>query len=237
MSHLLGQFYYLTMSLSWTETGHHAISLIYMEYSDPTRGTVNNDPHFLNVTIMKRWFHWFTHVTLNPFTAQMFWRKHVETLRMETRMWNGLCIYLCPKYFMKGWWIENFKFVSLKTTWRMEPCPWYGIIYRDHWGRVTHTCVSKLTIIGSGDGLSPGRRQAIIWTNAGILLIRTLGTNFSAFRAFSFKKMHLKMSSAKWHPLCLSLNVLTNMCIVSILARVPWLCLLPLRWTCTCFWR
>ena len=44
-----------------------------------------------------------------------------------------------------------------------------------HWGRVTHICVSKQTIIGSDNGLSPGRRQAIIWTNAGILLIRTLG--------------------------------------------------------------
>ena len=31
-----------------------------------------------------------------------------------------------------------------------------------HWGRVTHTCVNKLTIIGSDNGLSPGRRQAII---------------------------------------------------------------------------
>ena len=30
-------------------------------------------------------------------------------------------------------------------------------------------CISKLTIIGSDDGLSPGQRQA--WTNAGILLI------------------------------------------------------------------
>ena len=48
-----------------------------------------------------------------------------------------------------------------------------------HWGRVTHICVSKLTIHGSDNGLSPGRRQAIIWTNAGILLIRTLGTNVS----------------------------------------------------------
>ena len=47
--------------------------------------------------------------------------------------------------------------------------------------------------------LSPGRRQAIIWTNAGILLIRTLGTNFSEIlseiHVFSFKKMHLQMSS------------------------------------------
>ena len=44
---------------------------------------------------------------------------------------------------------------------------------------MTHICVSKLTIIGSNNGLSPGRRQAIIWTNAGILLIGPLGTNFS----------------------------------------------------------
>ena len=44
---------------------------------------------------------------------------------------------------------------------------------------MTHICVSKLTNIGSDNGLSPGRRQAIIWTNAGILLIGPLGTNFS----------------------------------------------------------
>ena len=48
-----------------------------------------------------------------------------------------------------------------------------------HWGRVTHICVNKLTIIGSDNGLLPGQRQAIIWTNAGILLIGPLGTNFS----------------------------------------------------------
>ena len=33
--------------------------------------------------------------------------------------------------------------------------------------------------IGSDNGLSPLRRQAIIWTNVVILLIRPLGTNFS----------------------------------------------------------
>ena len=48
-----------------------------------------------------------------------------------------------------------------------------------HWGQMTHKCVGNLTIIGSDNGLSPGRRQAIIWTNAGILLIGPLGTNFS----------------------------------------------------------
>ena len=40
-----------------------------------------------------------------------------------------------------------------------------------HWVRVTPICVSKLTMIASDKGLSPGRHQAIIWTIAGILLI------------------------------------------------------------------
>ena len=79
---------------------------------------------------------------------------------------------------------------------------------------MTHICVSKLTIIGSDNGLSPDRRQAIIWTNAGLLLIGPLGTNFSEILieilTFSFKKMRLKVSSAKRRPFCLRLNVLTN---------------------------
>ena len=83
-----------------------------------------------------------------------------------------------------------------------------------HWGRVTHIYVGKLTIIGSDNGLSPDRRQAIIWTNAGILLIRTLGINFSEtlseIHTFSFKKMYLKMSSGKRRPFCLGLNVLRH---------------------------
>ena len=83
-----------------------------------------------------------------------------------------------------------------------------------HWGRVTHICVSKLIIIGSDSGLLPGRRQAIIWTNAGLLLIGPLGTNFNEILieiyTFSFKKMHLEMSSGKWRPSCLGLNVLTQ---------------------------
>ena len=82
-----------------------------------------------------------------------------------------------------------------------------------HWGRVTYICANILTIIGTNNGLSPGQRQAIIWTNAGISLIRLLGTNFSEFlitiHVFSFKKIHLKMSSGKSRPSCLGLNELT----------------------------
>ena len=70
---------------------------------------------------------------------------------------------------------------------------------KTHWGRVTHICVGKLTIIGSDNGLSPGRHQAGILTNPGILLTGPLGRNFNEIlieiQTFSFKKIHLNMSA------------------------------------------
>ena len=79
-----------------------------------------------------------------------------------------------------------------------------------------HICISKLTIIGSDNGLLPGRCQTIVWTNAGILWIPTSGTNFneilSKIHTFSFKKMHLKISG-KWQPFCLWLNKLTSIAV------------------------
>ena len=83
-----------------------------------------------------------------------------------------------------------------------------------HSGWVTHICSSKLIIIGSDNGLSPGWRQVIIWSNAEIVLIRTSGTNFSEtlseIRTFSIEKMHLKMFSGNWRPFCFGLNVLNK---------------------------
>ena len=68
------------------------------------------------------------------------------------------------------------------------------------------------TIIGSDNDLSPGQPQAIIWTNAGILLIGPLESNFIEFlieiHKTSFKEMRLKQSFAKWHPFCPGLDVL-----------------------------
>ena len=88
-----------------------------------------------------------------------------------------------------------------------------------HSGRATHICISKLTIIGSHNGLSPGWRQAIMWTNAGLLSIGILGTNLSEIlieiQRSSLKKTHLKMLSEKWRPFCLGLNVLT-LCMVCV---------------------
>ena len=77
-----------------------------------------------------------------------------------------------------------------------------------------HICISNSTIIGSDNGMSPGRRQAIIWTNAGILLIPPIGTIFNEtlieIHTFLFMKIHLNMLSGKWWPFYLGLNVLTH---------------------------
>ena len=77
-----------------------------------------------------------------------------------------------------------------------------------------HICASKLNHHWSDNGLLPDRHQAVIWTNAGILLIGPLGRSFGWIviknHIFPFKKMLLKMSSGKWRPFCLGLNVLKN---------------------------
>ena len=127
------------------------------------------------------------------------------------RNFNGCTVEVCE-------WRSNF-IPHLQGIWLLIHPGISSILEKggpdllNHWGRVTHICVSKVTIIGSDNGLSPGRRQAIIWTNAGILLIGPFRTNFSekliGIQTFSFKKMPLKISSAKWRPFCLGLNVLT----------------------------
>ena len=67
--------------------------------------------------------------------------------------------------------------------------------------------------MGSDNGLSPDPRQAIIWTNAGLLRIGPSGTDFCEIlieiQLCSFKKMHLKTLSWEYRPFCFGLNVLS----------------------------
>ena len=124
------------------------------------------------------------------------------------------CYLFCHGQSLNQWsFIDNkvaiFKYIVRFIT----PFCSYNLGKLTHWGRVTHICVGKVTIIGSDNGLSPGQRQAIIWIDAGILLIGPLGTNFREIYieilTFSLKKMRLKVSSAKWRPFCLGLHVLS----------------------------
>ena len=112
------------------------------------------------------------------------------------------------------WWHRLYCFYNFFSSYS-----WVTEISLMHWGWVMHIYISRLTSIGSDNGLLPGRSQAIIWTNAGILLIEHFRTNFSEIfikmYAFSSRKMHLKMSFGKRWPFCLGLNVLIHWVLVT----------------------
>ena len=141
--------------------------------------------------------------------------KNISCLCMGPEAWRCGCLvaWFCYEMIAKPSnktalppWPDSMHMIQYCYKW------WFAAL--THRGRVTHICVSKLIIIGSDNGLSPDRRQAIIWTNSGILLIGPVGTNFSEILieilTFSFKKMRLKVSSVKRRPFCLGLNELSH---------------------------
>ena len=174
---------------------------------------------------------------LKPFSSEHILTDIHLTLISMLNEGSILLQYIIPQWPFSGFpYILYIKSLTEKyqTTHKL---------WLNHWGRVTHICVRNQAIIGSDNGLSPGRRQAIIWTNAGILLIRPLETNFSEIAiliyTFPFKKMHMKMSSGKWRPFCLSLNVLNNWILKGHVTwqqmvdpgTLSWESSLPLVWT------
>ena len=90
-------------------------------------------------------------------------------------------------YLNKWWWDYRCVYASL------------GLNELTHWGWVTHIFGSNIKIIGSDNGLSLGWHQAIIWTNAGILLTGPLGTNFSEI-LIAIHNFHSRKCISTYHP-------------------------------------
>ena len=167
---------------------------------------------------------------------------HLHQQGIDIQGFMDYQILKCTTYTAKLWISQrnSLKWNTLQccvswvvlSQWRSVPKGQRNLILT-HWGRVTHICVSKLSSIVSDNGLSPGRRQAIIWTNAGLLLIGPLGINFSEIlieiHTFSFKKLHFKISSGKCRPFCLGLNVLRTSWTVGSVA-VYWTRPVTLKW-------
>ena len=166
-------------------------------------------------------------LTLRPSDA-IWWHESGSTFAQAIT-----CSLTAPSHYQNQYWHISVKSSDIYLKVILHVIHWPSIIkiclnitylkfhtnipganVLTHWGRVTHICVNKLTIIGSDNGLPPGQHHAIICTDAGLLLIGPLGTNFSEILIeiliFSFKKMRLKVSSAKRWPFCLGLNVLTH---------------------------
>ena len=140
----------------------------------------------------------------------LIWGCIMAPSRCLNQCWLFICEVLwhsTENNFTNAWanvLYNEFGNYTFKITLTSPRGQWVNIVHihhLTHWGRVMHIWVSKLIIIGSDNGLWPGRRQDIIWTNYGILLIRIFRTHFSEIvseiHTFSFKKMHFKMSSGK----------------------------------------
>ena len=113
---------------------------------------------------------------------------------------------------MKQWYALFVSLYSYGVRLRFK-CLWKNSLTNvirmlTHFPLVPHT---NRAGIGLDSGLSPIRRQAIIWINAALLSIGPVERNVSKIRIeiqnFSITKMYLKMSSGKWRPFCLGKNV------------------------------
>ena len=89
---------------------------------------------------------------------------------------------------------------------------------------MTHICVIKLIIIDSDNGLAPVRRQAIIWTNAGILSIGPFNWNklqwkfnrnsYIFIQENAFENVVWKMASILSRPQCVKWQLVCKFSIV-----------------------
>ena len=108
--------------------------------------------------------------------------------------------------------IQKWKYVSSALS--IERIQHRSILLLTLWGRVTHICVSKQAIIGSENGLSPGRCQVIIWTCAGLLVIWTFGNKlqwnlnknlYIFIQENAFENVVWKMAAILSRPQCVEL--------------------------------
>ena len=143
---------------------------------------------------------WFRHQYCYYLCINLFWRSQKCFYILFELLIFIICWLL--KFFLMLDKNLPFPYLTQSVTWLLT-----------HWGPWMHICISKPTIIGPDNGLKPDWCQAIIWTNAGILSIRTLGTNFSEIlskiHTFLFNKMQ---------------NFENGVCeMASILSRPAWL--------------
>ena len=172
---------------------------------------LNLEIRILNARI--QYNHQYQHSSVEHFfSILMITRMHMSRIQKhETeadQVKNNCHVVIVRKCFMLNSHAKNAgtHIILICAIAVVNDCPILSTL--THWGWVTHIC------IGSYNGMSSGRCQVITWTNAGILLTELLGINFSeisiGIHTFLFRKMYLKMSSAKWCPFLIGLNVFTR---------------------------
>ena len=118
---------------------------------------------------------------------------------MEVRTWSFYKVQFDIQEIMNT--LLSIQWCNKWGVWQLHILIYHKCVRLTHCGPSTLIRVSKLTIGGSDNGLSPGRRQAIIWIKARILLIVSLGTNFTEWNLnknpyIILHEMYLKLEMA-----------------------------------------
>ena len=116
----------------------------------------------------------------------------------------------CPQISINNLTAEKFNILILVKNVDFFVIQWIIIMQSfckgfelTNWDRVMHICVIKLTMTGSDNGLSPGRRQAIMktqcWNSVNLTPRNKLQWNYNRYTYKHFHlKIHLKKSIRKY---------------------------------------
>ena len=143
----------------------------------------------------------------NAENVSIWWRHHEDQFywglrwfKVEQVFLSHLTLISCHTFMVPL--LDGLTTFDLEQIWHQIYTRFPGTLFCSpvltHWGLMMHICVGKLTTIGSDNGLSARRRQAIIWTNAGILFIRPLGANFRNFDRNSYIFIHENAFENVW---------------------------------------
>ena len=148
---------------------------------------------------------------------------HIQCIpRNMDRAYTALCFVVFSYWMILSMYPSGYDcFTGTEGNIKIGPVPvnnpkryWYtnhvnGLI---NWGRVTHICVSKINHHWSREWFvawsAPSHYLNQCWIIVHWNLKNKLQWNLNKICTFTFKKMHLKMSSVKWRPFCLGLNML-----------------------------
>ena len=184
-----------SLAIFWTRANSAGVSVLHVMWLENylTNDSTHHNSNFMEILVCSHpiLIYWLQQNFTHDMTAKLLWNAQ----NFVAIWWPGT--ELQPNEISNKFelWVNKLYSeieTGLLTTDGNYQCHSHSDFRLLNSLRPSDVCVSKLTITDSKNGLSPGQCQAIIWTNAGILLIWPLGTNFREIlikiHTFSLKK-------------------------------------------------
>ena len=149
--------------------------------------------------------------------------KPLHEPMLTHHQWSPVTFILLGQFHNRGfnnrslksvWKLHIWNFIQISQepmSFNVKPCKHMCSDYQlffTHWGRVTHICVSKLTIMGPDNGLSPGRHHHLnqCWNNVNSTLGNKLQWNLNRNSNNFIHENAFESVVWKWRPFCLGPN-------------------------------